>query len=201
MRTAFINLWGMVKKPAVGAFAMWALVIVLTTWVVTFKLARDLYAKEEFSQVIIFTLLLSLAPTIAQMCYWCRAQWHPKYWCATIRKAWQEIIVGVAMHYPAILIGVSLGSLTSPDNCTKNGVDSHTLLVAVQQVGLTSATWLLFGERLRKRIPPRQPNQPAVARKEDKQMPVVLALLTLLAVVAALTVFASTKKGNKRRRK
>ena len=219
MMTAISNWWSTIPKPTAGALAVWAIVIVLTSFFVTLLLAGDLYAKREFSQVILYAALLSLLPTMAQIYRWYQAQPQSQCWLTAIWKAPQEILVGIAMHYPAILIGISLGGLTSQENCTRNCLDlGHITLVMVQQAALTGATWIIFRERLRKRIPPGQsnqpagqPNQPARARKEDKQIAVVQillallaivqVLLALLAVVTALTVFVGAKKGNRRRRK
>lgn len=203
MRTAINNQWGMVKKPAFWAFVVWAIVIALTAFFATFLLAGQLYAEKKFALAAIIAAVLSLVATTVQIVGWYRSQPPPRQDLPTIRKAWREPIVGVAMHYSAILIGISLGGLILSRNCPESIICcTYSILVLVQQIVLTGATCWMFGERLRKRIPPRQPNQPAVARKEDKQMPVVLALLALLAVVVAvLTVFVGAKKGNRRRRR
>ncbi len=221
------------RTEVIEAIAVFAIVIIAAFGVTVFMAAWILYDQNELAGAIIIAAALSLAITATQIVVWPLTQPPPWHWLATIRKAWTEVIVGAAMHYAAILSGASLGALLLSGNDETNGLSqTNVAMVLAQQAVVTGTTLYMFGERLRKRIRPGQPNQPAVqpnqpavqpnqpavqpnqpagARKEDKQMPVVLALLALLAivqvllallqVVTVLAVFASTKKGNKRRRK
>lgn len=185
------------KTEIIGAIVMWLIVIVAVLCVAGFLTAGILYAEGEFLWAFIISAMLSVVITAVQIVGWYRAQPTPRHLFTTMGK---EPILGVAMYYPVILGGVSLGALVLLENDPDSGLNGmYVTMVLVQQTALTGTTWLMFGERLRKRIPPGQPNQPAGARKEDKQMPVALALLALLSVVSVLAVFASTKKGNKRR--
>ena len=226
MRTAISNWWGTIPKPAAGALAVWAVVIIVAFGLTVYLSAWILYDENELAWAIIIVAALSLVATVAQIVAWTFAQPPPRHWLTTIQKVWKELIVGVAMHYPAILSGVSLGALVLSGNDKTNALSpTNVTIVLVQQTVLTGVTWLMFRERLRKRThpgqpnqpagqpnqPAGQPNQPAGARKEDKQMPVVLALLALLAivqvllallsVVTVLAFFANTKKGKRRRRR
>ena len=112
------------------------------------------------------------------------------------------------MHYAAILSGASLGALLLSGNDETNGLSqTNVAMVLAQQAVVTGTTLYMFGERLRKRIrpgqpnqlagqpnqlagqpnqPAGQPNQPARARKEDKQIAVVQVLLALLAIAQVL---------------
>ena len=149
------GLWASTWNAATRAIGVGAIVVIVVSGLTAFLLAGMLYANKEFSLVIIIAAVLSLLPTIVQICCWYRAQPRPRCWRVTIKKAWQEPIVGVAMHYAAILIGVSLGGLTLSENCPGNDIDwMRAILVIAQQLMLTGATWVMFGERLRKRIPP-----------------------------------------------
>lgn len=149
------GLWAFIWNAATEAIVIGALVIIAVSVGTSFWLAAELYEGKEFSRVIIIAAVLSLLLIIAQIYCWYREQPQPRCWCAAIRKARQELVVGVAMHYAAILIGVSLGGLTLSENCPGNDIDwMRAILVMAQQLMLTGATWVMFGERLRKRLPP-----------------------------------------------
>ena len=117
MITANSNWWGDVQKSTARAILVWAIVIALTSCVATFILAGQLYAEKKFALAIIFAAVLSLFATTVQIVGRYRSQPPPGQVLPTIRKAWQEPIVGIAMHYSAILIGISLGGLILSRNC------------------------------------------------------------------------------------
>ena len=215
MGIAISKAWDTVRGAIAGAIVMWVIVVVATSCVAAFLMAWILYAENEIIWAIGISVVLSLITTTMQIVSWYRAQPPPRNWL-TVLKAWKEPIIGVAMHYPGILGGTSIGALALLGRDAENGVnETHIAIVLVQQIVLTGTTWLMFGERLRKRIPPGQANQPAGqpsqpvgerlrkrippgqanqpagARKEDKQMSVALALLALLAIAQVLLALLS----------
>ena len=61
----------------------------------------------------------------------------------TVRTAWNTFVVGVAIHYSAIFIGVSLGTVFS---VAENDSTWAIVAVIVQQAVLTRAAWVLVNE-------------------------------------------------------
>lgn len=69
-----------------------------------------------------------------------RNTFRPHSW--NLRIPWNTIIVGVAIHYSAIIIGVSFGAVFSVDG--NNGW--AVVAVLVKQAVLTRAAWILVNE-------------------------------------------------------
>ena len=112
--------------------------IFVTITVATFVFAGVSYAAEEHLGAIIATGLLAAALLVVQTMD--RNTFRPRTW--NLRIAWNMLIVGVAIHYSAIIIGVSFGAVFSVEN------DSGWAIVAVliQQAVLTRAAWILVNE-------------------------------------------------------
>lgn len=107
------------------------------------------------------------------------------------------LVVGIAMHYSAIIIGVSSAIVF----WIQNGDKWAIVAVLIQQAVLTSGAWLMFGEHLQKLMPPKQFNQVAGMHTKGEKTPVIPVLLVLLVVVTVLAETSDTKKVNRRRRK
>ena len=149
------------KTAIIEAIAVFAIVVIAAIGVTAFLSVWILYDKNELAWAIIIVAALSLGATVAQIVAWTFAQPPPRHWLTTIRQTWKESIVGVAMHYPAILSGVSLGALVLSGNDSANDLNpTHVAMVLAQQTVLTGVTWFMFRERLRKRTHPGQPSQP-----------------------------------------
>lgn len=120
------------------AFKGIATTIFVSIVVATFVFAGVSYAAGEHLGAIIATGLLATALLVMQTMD--RNTLRPQTW--NWRIAWNTLIVGVAIHYSAIIIGVSFGAVFSAEN------DSSWAIIAVlvQQSVLTRAAWILVDE-------------------------------------------------------
>lgn len=120
------------------AFRGIAITVFVSISVATFVFAGVSYAAEEHLGAIIATGLLATALLVVQTMD--RNTFRPRTW--NWRIAWNMLIVGVAIHYSAIIIGVSFGAVFSPQK------DSGWAIIAVlvQQAVLTRAAWILVDE-------------------------------------------------------
>lgn len=108
------------------------------------------------------------------------------------------LVVGIVIHYSAIIIGVSSAIVFWIENGDKWAI----VAVLIQQAVLTGGAWLMFGDHLQKWMPPKQFNQMAEMRTKGKKTPVIPVLLVLLVVVTTVLAETSdTKRVNRRRRK
>ena len=103
-----------------------------------FVFAGVSYADEEHFEAIAATGLLATALLVVQTMD--RNTFRPRTW--NLRIAWNTLVVGVAIHYSAIIIGVSFGSVFTLENDSGWAV----IAVLVQQVVLTRAAWILVNE-------------------------------------------------------
>ena len=116
--------------------------IAITTFIVvavaTFVFAGVAYAAEEHLGAIVATGMLATALLVVQTMD--RNTFRPRTW--ELRITWNTLIVGVAIHYSAIIIGVSFGAVFAAES------DSSWAIIAVmvQQAVLTRAAWILVDE-------------------------------------------------------
>ena len=118
------------RALAIGVFAPVALA--------AFIFAGLSFDNDDYSAAIGATGMLAIALLTVQM--WRQITFRPKTW--NLRTAINTMIVGVAIHYSAIIIGVSFGAVFSPNG---GSVDAITA-VLVQQAVLTCAAWILVNE-------------------------------------------------------
>ena len=104
----------------------------------TFVFAGVSYAAEEHFEAIAATGLLATALLVVQTMD--RNTFRPRTW--NLRVAWNTLVVGVAIHYSAIIIGVSFGAVFTLENDSGWAV----IAVLVQQAVLTRAAWILVDE-------------------------------------------------------
>lgn len=97
------------------------------------------YEKKEFLQAIAGAGSIALALTILQYLASPRAGRRKD-----LVTFWHILVIGVATHYSAIMIGVSFGSLIS----SRNGIDWNAVAVLIQQFVLNYAAWVLFNQYL-----------------------------------------------------
>ena len=143
------NIIAFIKAVAVTLFTYIALL--------TFVLAGLSYAGGNQLGAIIATGLLAMGLLVVQTmdrnALWSRTwknAFRPRTWK---RVSWNTLIVGVAIHYSAIIIGVSFGEVFTPAN------DSNWAIVAVsvQQAVLTRAAWVLVNEYRQSNAAQRKP--------------------------------------------
>ena len=135
-----------IKAAAISFFVLVA--------VATFVFAGVSYAAKEHLGAITATGLLATALLVVQTMD--RNTFRPRTWDFrpwNWRIAWNTLIVGVAIHYSAIIIGVSFGAVFSAEN------DSGWAIIAVlvQQAVLTRAAWILVNEYRRSNAAGRAP--------------------------------------------
>lgn len=118
------------RRLFVGIFAWVALA--------AFVFAGVSYESGEHLIAIVTTGLLAMALLVVQTMD--RNTLRPRTW--RLRIPWNTIIVGVAIHYSAIIIGVSFGAVFSVDG--NNGW--AVVAVLVKQAVLTRAAWILVNE-------------------------------------------------------
>lgn len=135
------------------AFRGLAITIFVSIVVVTFVFAGVSYASEAHLEAIIATGLLAAALLVMQTLdrdtLFRPEAWNPKTW--NLKRTWNTLIVGIAIHYSAIIIGVSFGAVFSAEN------DSGWAIIAVlvQQAVLTRAAWILVDEYRRSNVSSR----------------------------------------------
>ena len=114
----------------IGLFAYIALV--------TFVFAGLSYAEGDYLGAIVATGMLAVAlltiQTVNRNSFRIRA-WNP-------RMVGRTLVVGVAIHYSAMIISVSFGAVFS----AKDGSTGGTIAVLVQQAVLTGAAWILVNQ-------------------------------------------------------
>ena len=96
------------------------------------------YDTGDYSAAIGATGMLATALLALQM--WRQITLRPRAW--NLRIAINTIVVGVAIHYSAIIIGVSFGAVFSPNSGSIEAITA----VLVQQAVLTRAAWILVNE-------------------------------------------------------
>ena len=114
--------------------------MVLFTYIalVTFVFAGLLYAGGDQLGAIIATGMLAVALLAVQTVD--RNVFRPRTW--NPRIAGKTIVVGVAIHYSAMIIGVSFGAVFSAESGSIGG----TIAVLIQQAVLTCAAWILVNQ-------------------------------------------------------
>ena len=111
---------------------------------VAFVFAGVSYESGEHLSAIATTGVLAMALLVIQAMdwntLWSRTWLRPSTWLRRI--AWNTLIVGVAIHYSTIIIGVSFGAVFSEE-----GNDGWAVVaVLVKQAVLTRAAWILVNE-------------------------------------------------------
>ena len=114
--------------------------MVLFTYIalVTFVFAGLSYAGGDQLGAIIATGMLAAALLAVQTVD--RNVFRPSTWSPRI--AGKTIVVGVAIHYSAMIIGVSFGAVFSAESGSIGG----TIAVLIQQAVLTCAAWILVNQ-------------------------------------------------------
>lgn len=114
--------------------------MVLFTYIalVTFVFAGLSYAGGDQLGAIIATGMLAVALLAVQTVD--RNVFRPRTW--NQRIAGKTIVVGVAIHYSAMIIGVSFGAVFSAESGSIGG----TIAVLIQQAVLTCAAWILVNQ-------------------------------------------------------
>ena len=114
--------------------------MVLFTYIalVTFVFAGLSYAGGDQLGAIIATGMLAVALLAVQTVD--RNVFRPRTW--NPRIAGKTIVVGVAIHYSAMIIGVSFGAVFSAESGSIVG----TIAVLIQQAVLTCAAWILVNQ-------------------------------------------------------
>ena len=114
--------------------------MVLFTYIalVTFVFAGLSYAGGDQLGSIIATGMLAVALLAVQTVD--RNVFRPRTW--NPRIAGKTIVVGVAIHYSAMIIGVSFGAVFSAESGSIGG----TIAVLIQQAVLTCAAWILVNQ-------------------------------------------------------
>ena len=114
--------------------------MVLFTYIalVTFVFAGLSYAGGDQLGAIIATGMLAVALLAVQTVD--RNVFRPRTW--NPRIAGKTIVVGVAIHYSAMIIGVSFGAVFSAESGSIGG----TIAVLIQQAVLTCAAWILVNQ-------------------------------------------------------
>ena len=115
-----------------------AITIFVVIVVATFVFAGVSYAAEAHLEAIVATGLLAAGLLVVQTMD--RNTFRPRTW--NLRIAWNTLTVGVAIHYSAIIIGVSFGAVFSAENDGSWSI----IAVLVQQAVLTRAAWILVDE-------------------------------------------------------
>ena len=105
---------------------------------VTFVFAGLSYAGGDQLGAIIATGMLAAALLAVQTVD--RNVFRPRTW--NPRIAGKTIVVGVAIHYSAMIIGVSFGAVFSAESGSIGG----TIAVLIQQAVLTCAAWILVNQ-------------------------------------------------------
>ena len=121
-----------------------AITVFVAIAVATFVVAGVSYAAREHLGAIAATGLLAAALLVVQTMD--RNTFRPRTW--NLRIAWNTLIVGVAIHYSAIIIGASFGAVFSAEN----GSGWDIIAVLVQQAVLTRAAWILVNEYRRSNV-------------------------------------------------
>ena len=103
-----------------------------------FMFAGLSYYGGDYLAAIATTGMLALALLIVQTVD--RNTFRPRTWNLPI--AANTVVVGVAIHYSAIIIGVSFGAVFSPES----GSIGAVIAVLAQQVVLTRAAWILVNQ-------------------------------------------------------
>ena len=119
-----------------GIFASSALLV--------FVFAGLSYHSGEYLIAIAATGILATALLVVQTMD--RNTIRPQVWSHRtwrLRTVWNTFIVGVAIHYSAIIIGVSFGAVFS---VSENSSAWAIVAVMVQQAVLTRAAWVLVNE-------------------------------------------------------
>lgn len=131
-------------KQALADFktaAAWFLAYVA---LVAFVFAGVSYESGDHLIAIVTTGVLAAALLVVQTTD--RNTFRPSTWPRPrdwiLRIPWNTLIVGVAIHYSAIIIGVSFGAVFSDE-----GNDGWAIVaVLVKQAVLTRAAWILVNE-------------------------------------------------------
>ena len=136
IKTAAMRVLEFIKAVAIGLFASVALI--------AFVFAGVSYESGDLLIAIVTTGVLATALLVVQTTNRNTLQprtWpRPRYWI--LRIPWNTLIVGVAIHYSAIIIGVSFGAVFSVE-----GNDGWAVVaVLVKQAVLTRAAWILVNE-------------------------------------------------------
>ena len=123
--------------------------VVILSYGVVLVFAGLSYKEGAYLEAIIATGLLATVLLVVQTMDRNSLRLHT--W--KFRVAWNTLIVGVAIHYSAIIIGVSFGAVFAPGN------DSNWAIVAVsvQQAVLTRAAWVLVNEYRQSNAAQRKP--------------------------------------------
>ena len=122
-------------RMAARRFFVWIFVYVALA---AFVFAGVSYASGEHLRAIATTGLIAMALLVVQTMD--RSTFRPSTW--TLRIPWNTLFVGVAIHYSAIIIGVSFGAVFSVEG---NNVWAMAA-VLVKQAVLTRAAWILVNE-------------------------------------------------------
>ena len=120
----------------VGIFAFSALL--------AFVFAGLSYHSGEYLIAIAATGILATALLVVQTMD--RNTFRPRVWrhrTWSVPTVWNTFIVGVAIHYSAIIIGVSFGAVFS---VAENDSAWAIVAVMIQQAVLTRAAWVLVNE-------------------------------------------------------
>lgn len=123
--------------------------VVILSYGVVLVFAGLSYKEGAYLEAIIATGLLATVLLVVQTMD--RNSFRLHTW--KFRVAWNTLIVGVAIHYSAIIIDVSFGAVFAPGN------DSNWAIVAVsvQQAVLTRAAWVLVNEYRQSNAAQRKP--------------------------------------------
>ena len=142
-------------KQVLADFKTMATWLFASVALAAFIFAGVSYASGENLRAIATTGVLAMALLVVQTMD--RNTLRPRAWprlrdwlrlpiwlrshASILRIAWNTLIVGVAIHYSAIIIGVSFGTVFSAE-----GNVWEILAVLVKQAVLTRAAWVLVNE-------------------------------------------------------
>lgn len=130
MRKLLANIRMLARRLFVVSFAYIALA--------AFMFAGLSYHGGDHLAAIAATGMLATALLIVQTVD--RNTFRPRTWNLPIGA--NTIVVGVAIHYSAIIIGVSFGAVFSPES----GSTGAVIAVLAQQAVLTRAAWILVNQ-------------------------------------------------------
>lgn len=150
-----------IKAMAIGLLASVA--------VAAFVFAGESYESRDRLSAIVTTGLLAMALLVVQTTDWKTLHpraWHwPRDW--NLRRALKTLIVGVAIHYSAMIIGVSFGAVFSEEGTSVWPM----VAVLVKQTILTGAAWILVNEYRKSNTA----NHQKAKHQGGEQMPVLIA--------------------------
>lgn len=129
-----------IKAVAIWLFAYVAVYVGLAIFI----LAGLSYASGDHLSTIVATAVLAMALLVIQTrdrnTFWSLTWLRPSTWLRRI--VLNTLTVGVAIHYSALIIGVSFGAVFSEEETSAWAM----VAVLVKQAVLTRAAWILVNE-------------------------------------------------------